>query len=1320
MKRTNPYSGPGAQAQGAPPPAYGQPPPPAGPAPPLPASGPSQTAYANYGYGSVAPSRHAATPLNSAGANDVQQHQWNQQWPQPQQQQYYPQQQQQQQQQQPNAVGAPGIGQFAAPRPPSQSGPYRGAPAPSAQNAAYSPHQPQQPVSYSYQPQAPLQQQQHQPSAPPNYGFAPSMPPHQHVAPSSAANSITQNWPGAYAPGNQGGPPSKKPRYQASPNLVASPAAPYGPTGGAPVAPVGMNAPGIAMNQYSPQQQYGWQGPNAPPAPPMNPQPVLGHPAQHGRVPSGSGMHANAPGHGASFALPARSDKGAKGMGSVAAANGRGVSRNGAQNRGILPQGPPSQRAGLPANPTASVNSARAPHGQTRAWGSKALADSVNDGGTGIQVGRRVSSASSVHSDKNAAGGSARKLNPSSQGMIPPDAPRGPNNVRNKTATGVSAASSQTLKNGDAAAAQGARGPRVGSKIAGPTGSSSGDVVEVKGIAASSKRAHTDFRILGLEIKQLDWSWFASQAMAEDAEAPPNPSEVLKQSDAATSGAAAQSASTPVENYSAEAEPAEAKNSAQDDKRSNDQAKETEDQPAADDEHANEERQDHDEENLDHNEEASDAEDDADQDNDVDADADGDGDQDADGDLDADAEEDVTMSHADTDTVASEQQHSVAPTPEPSSESSKAAKPATQPGKASKAERARTLASMRDSTKLRFCFAAMSNAGPEGAPTGPKSAKIQEAKVEAESDVQDESSADQSEVVVREASTEESHAEGEGSVEVATKESVPESKEDSMPEGKESEVQVASDDVQPEVASSLRQSQPVQPVEEAAAAAVDRHIGTKEEAPVKAEEQANEEKDAKKADNDPTASKGKKLRSATDSEPPAKGPPQLSMNRIFLSFAANRKRLAIDAEAVKSVKIHRSEHWIEIRIDASRQADQAAPRKGEGYLVCRGTLLEKRTKGQENYTAVTRSHIAAAWETAATDSKLPGTELADDEHLELPPFFRLDDASTDLVLQVHLDPSAPLPEPAWLRTNDMHELLASLQRGSSAIAGKSETAVSVGTAQHVWAGKIEVLDPDPPPSMSTLLSEWVRESFIGSQRERRKFVDELLGKKGKVRKAAGEGKEGLAQVKVEGGEEAEAEAEMITVAGEKGTKVEGDERDAEGEEEADAERDARVARAFVEIVLRLIKGERVPSTFSEGSSFAQALTSVSYTSSATYPGLFMLGLLDLALHDPASAARVRAQVDGLLMEMPRAMVVKALDLTWKDVMEGGRKGGSAGGGAGVGRGGVQRNQHRHQQQQGQERGRHHHHQHHRAGGGGGGGAGHMHPGGARHGKRKRG
>ena len=143
---------------------------------------------------------------------------------------------------------------------------------------------------------------------------------------------------------------------------------------------------------------------------------------------------------------------------------------------------------------------------------------------------------------------------------------------------------------------------------------------------------------------------------------------------------------------------------------------------------------------------------------------------------------------------------------------------------------------------------------------------------------------------------------------------------------------------------------------------------------------------------------------------------------------------------------------------------------------------------------------------------------------------------------------------------------------------------------------------------------------------------------------------------------------------EDGTALEGGERP-----ETDAERDTRVARSFVEIVLRLIKGERVSTPTGV---FAEAMSSTSYTSTTTLPGLVMMGLFDVAV--ATDTGKVREKVDRLLMGMPRATVLRGVDAVWKEVVEGARNG--AGGAGGARAGGRGRSQARQQRAGGQTHG----------------------------------
>ncbi|SNX86846.1 uncharacterized protein MEPE_05555 [Melanopsichium pennsylvanicum] len=1245
MKRNYPYTGQGAQQ-----PAYAQPPPPAGPAPLLPASGPGQQGpYANYGYGSVAPARHNMVPMNGAGTNEAQQSQWSQQWQQ-QPQQYYP-------QQQPVASGVPGPNQYASPRPPTQSGPYRGASGPGSgsppvnQNATYNPHQPQQPAPYSYHIQpSPIQSQSpsqhHQPPVAHAYAYTAPVPQHQNEPQN---NNNAQNWPGAYASGSgQVGPPNKKPRFQTPVAPVAAPAAACAPPGVAPMAQMPGAMSGGALGQYpggnTPSQQaYAWQGQNAAPAPHMIPRPPPAPQGPQGRSPSTGGFPARVTGRGGPSGHSARGDKAVRGAG-PGNASGRGMNRNSAQNRASNQHNPSGQHNGLPLNPNANVaaNAARAPSGHTRAWGSNAgqqKASALPAASGSAQHGRRASTASSIHSDKN-VGGPAKNAGFGAQTIIPPNAPRGPKNASSKL-TKVSSdgtgSASPSLKTGAAAAGKpGAvkKGALTADTIGADAvraGRTQESTSTARDSGSGSKRVHTDFRILGLEIKELKWSWFAAQALGKDivagkelhtedsdskqgidqinVESNETPAEAKQTAD--VDAAAKAATSTDVLDAENEDEDAEVENPDLGTVKIHDE------DHNLDDEH---------DENLDDANAEGDEADDAE------------GHDDAEADANADVEQDVMISPPDIET-----QHPVAPAPETSSEAprspkAEASKSSTLNDEVSTASRGKALANLRESTKLRLCFAAMSSAAPEGAPTGPK-AQIQEStpKTEGSETMADDpvpqivktETGDPNDAVDRKAESSDSTT----AAKAETEELLQQISEQAAPSEGATAEEVTTEEIRDPAADEAEatQNQDVK------------------------QEQKQTESSAQIIHNAAgSAPKGEKTRSATaaESATTSKGPPQLPLNRIFLSFAANRKRLAIDAEAVKAVKIHRSEHWVEIRIDASsRSNERGKKKKGEGYLVCPGTLLEKRGKGQENYTAVTRSEIASAWEAAQSDEK-SSTE-AENEHLELPPFSRLASSGIyELTLLVKLDPSAPLPEPAWLRKNDVSSLLATLQRGSSGVAGRPETAVTVGAAQHVWAGKIEVMDPDPPPSMSTVLCEWVKESLIGSQRERRVFADELLGKTPRNM-----------------GNDVPVKAETDQV-GSRTVKVEGEQGKEEEKDEIEKsdERDGRVARNLIELALRLIKGERVtvPSANASGSCcsnepslFAQALSCATWTTSTTYPGLVMLGLLNMALDGSRNdASAVRMQVDKLLMEIPQRTLFKAIDLTWRDSIDAGRKSGA--------------------------------------------------------------
>lgn len=289
-----------------------------------------------------------------------------------------------------------------------------------------------------------------------------------------------------------------------------------------------------------------------------------------------------------------------------------------------------------------------------------------------------------------------------------------------------------------------------------------------------------------------------------------------------------------------------------------------------------------------------------------------------------------------------------------------------------------------------------------------------------------------------------------------------------------------------------------------------------------------------------------------------KGPPQLSSNRIGLTYASGARRLVMDAEVVKEVRFCREEKRVEIVINAvtmPRTRPRAASwkKRAEEWVICKGVLLESRKQGpvvehrkQDNvsYDAVSRRQLEHAWfhETEEEGTETKDEELtegggangygegaereeADDEgneslkqqqqqdedgdeevteqrsakdppsrvwgsHKTLPPLHRIlaSDVDADpereapgreMIIHVALEKVAPLQEAKWLKTGDIVEWLAGLPSFSR-------------TSEQAWARKIHVVDPDPPPSVQDLFSDWTNRSTVNLAKDRRRFVSETL------------------------------------------------------------------------------------------------------------------------------------------------------------------------------------------------------------------------------------
>lgn len=191
------------------------------------------------------------------------------------------------------------------------------------------------------------------------------------------------------------------------------------------------------------------------------------------------------------------------------------------------------------------------------------------------------------------------------------------------------------------------------------------------------------------------------------------------------------------------------------------------------------------------------------------------------------------------------------------------------------------------------------------------------------------------------------------------------------------------------------------------------------------------------------------------SYPPAstavsKGGPVPSANRLSISYAAGSRRLVVDAGVVEYLKVYRSEGRIEVHISLDKGSDDGL----------KGVLIEGLSDATKSY-----SPLPTLSEASSTDETLPSFSK-----VLLP---------SKITLMVHLDTERPLSEPKWVKSGDVQEWLKSMFGRMFWVAGD---------AADGWEKKIVVVDPDPAPTIWTVLDGWAVNSPVGVPTERQRFV----------------------------------------------------------------------------------------------------------------------------------------------------------------------------------------------------------------------------------------
>ncbi|KZT26886.1 hypothetical protein NEOLEDRAFT_1131354 [Neolentinus lepideus HHB14362 ss-1] len=181
-----------------------------------------------------------------------------------------------------------------------------------------------------------------------------------------------------------------------------------------------------------------------------------------------------------------------------------------------------------------------------------------------------------------------------------------------------------------------------------------------------------------------------------------------------------------------------------------------------------------------------------------------------------------------------------------------------------------------------------------------------------------------------------------------------------------------------------------------------------------------------------------------------KGPKMPSANRLSISYAAGSRRLVVDAEIVDKLKVFRAEARVEVSISVDREE----PDELKGILI-------------EGLSDTTRSYLP-----------LPSLSNSADSDATLPPFAKLA-LPTKLTMVVYLDTERPLSEPKWVKSGDVQEWLKSMFGRMFWVAGD---------AADGWERRIEVVDPDPAPTIWTVLEGWAANSPVGQPIERQRFL----------------------------------------------------------------------------------------------------------------------------------------------------------------------------------------------------------------------------------------
>ncbi|TIB63558.1 hypothetical protein E3P77_03484 [Wallemia ichthyophaga] len=283
-----------------------------------------------------------------------------------------------------------------------------------------------------------------------------------------------------------------------------------------------------------------------------------------------------------------------------------------------------------------------------------------------------------------------------------------------------------------------------------------------------------------------------------------------------------------------------------------------------------------------------------------------------------------------------------------------------------------------------------------------------------------------------------------------------------------------------------------------------------------------------------------------------------SSNRVSISYALNTRRIVLDAELIEHIIIKRKEGVVSMRMRLQRVDDplsnmvestsylpesekqiilsthkaQLDADQADTMRICPGIIVEMLDSEKESYIPLSKQKhmLDVQDETVPPLQRLMATEQGERDGLP-----QLNEQS--ITIECALETKQPLTEARWVRNGNVEEWIEQTVSGAAFNPYKNFIAKQHHLSARVgWHGKIQVVDPDTPPTLVSRMSSWAKSCTLYSFKERNKFLATWFGLgENLLEKDVREGKRGKAEKQEREKEESEVGHQEVSQVADNGT-----------------------------------------------------------------------------------------------------------------------------------------------------------------------------------------